>query len=185
MANSSGATESVHSPKAPAEDLHTSSPNDAKVLSSRPGETTDSKPEKTADPTVDSSNLDDRIAARRLRIQRRIDALKRTEQGDEDDFKAKMDLELSRGEKQAEASRVRLEKLVRDGNELVSNISVASHARENQRRRDEEVIGRQRKERLEAEAKSSGERFEEISKKWELAVKIDIPQELHAVSLHF
>jgi len=38
-----------------------------------------------------------------------------------------------------------------------------------------------RNEKLEAEAKSAAEKFDEITKKWEYALSKEIPQDLHAV----
>ena len=133
------------------------------------------------EPSVESANIDERIAARRLRIDRRIEARRKAEMADGDDFKGPGEEELSRGEKQVEASRQRLEKLIRDGNELVSNIRTACDARENQRRQEEEEISRQRKDKLDAEAKASAERFDEITKKWEVVLQREVPQELQEV----
>merc|ERR1711988_730360 len=47
------------------------------------------------------------------------------------------------------------------------------------RRLDEEEARRQRNEKLEGEAKSAMEKFEEITKKWEFALSKEIPQDLH------
>jgi len=58
---------------------------------------------------------------------------------------------------------------------------VAADTREHLRRTEEEEDSRQRKDRLEQEAKTANEKFEEIVKKWETAQTKDIPQELHEV----
>jgi len=55
---------------------------------------------------------------------------------------------------------------------------VACHAREDARRGEEFEIKRQRLEKLEAEAKSAVDKFEEITKKWDLALSKDTPQGL-------
>ena len=70
-------------------------------------------------------------------------------------------------------------KLEKDGLELVTNVRVAGDAREDHRRKEEEDAARTRKEKLDQEAKSAAEKFEEIVKKWEGAQAKDIPQELH------
>lgn len=87
--------------------------------------------------------------------------------------------ELSKSRKQIQDSRSRLVKLEKDGQELVTNIRVAADTREHFRRTEEEEDARLRKERLEQEAKTANEKFEEIVKKWETAQTKDIPQELH------
>ncbi|XP_065828940.1 dynein regulatory complex protein 1-like [Oscarella lobularis] len=136
-------------------------------------------------PTVDSENPEERIKARRLRIQARLEAEKREARGDklakqkplsESDSKANR-----KSRQQIEKSRQRLEKLKADGTELVTNVGVAADARE-MTRRDEEDRGEQdRKERLEAEAKASEERFEEISKRWETLRPKAGAEELHSL----
>jgi len=74
-----------------------------------------------------------------------------------------------------------LVKLKSDGTELVTNVHVAADARESMRRLEEEEQRRQRNEKLEAEAKSATEKFEEITKKWEYALSKEIPQDLNAM----
>jgi len=89
--------------------------------------------------------------------------------------------EITKGRKQIQESRGRLIKLEKDGLELVTNVRIAGDSREHARRTEEEESTRIRKERLEQEAKSANEKFEEIVKKWETAQTKDIPQELHEV----
>lgn len=87
--------------------------------------------------------------------------------------------ELSKSRKQMEVSRQRITKLLRDGNEFLSNIRVACDARENSRRIEDDELKRQRRERIDNEAKQGLEKFEEITKKWESALQKEIPQDLH------
>ena len=63
-------------------------------------------------------------------------------------------------------SKERLKKLISDGNQLVSGVSVAGDSREVSRRFEEDDIRKARYEKMEAEANASTERFEEIMKKW-------------------
>ncbi|KAL2082211.1 hypothetical protein ACEWY4_022029 [Coilia grayii] len=128
-------------------------------------------------PSVLSQNQEERIAARRLRIAARIEAKKRSEQGEDSGQKVE-DKEETKSQLQVELSERRIQKLKIDGTELVSNIQVAADARESQRRDEQEEERRLRLEKLEAEAKSSLEKFEEISKKWSEAKVREIPQQL-------
>ncbi|XP_074656888.1 dynein regulatory complex protein 1-like [Tubulanus polymorphus] len=134
--------------------------------------------EEETGPSVDSNDPEERIAARRGRIAKRSELERRAARGEED-LEKKEVKELSKSRKQIEESRTRLTKLKSDGTELVTNIRVAGDARESSRRIDEEEIRRLRKEKLEAEAKAGTERFDDITKKWELALQKDVPQELH------
>lgn len=69
-------------------------------------------------------------------------------------------------------------KLLLCGTELVTNIQVAADIRETRRRVEEEEIKRQRLEKLENEVKTSQDKFDEISSKWEEGKQKIIPQEL-------
>ncbi|MEE6520228.1 hypothetical protein FKM82_018058 [Ascaphus truei] len=75
----------------------------------------------------------------------------------------------------------RLAKLVSDGTQLVTNIEIATDARETQRRAEEEELKTLRMEKLNNEAKSSLEKFEDITKKWVSGKAKEIPQDLWEV----
>ncbi|XP_060564284.1 dynein regulatory complex protein 1-like [Ruditapes philippinarum] len=135
--------------------------------------------EEEIGPSVDSNDPEERIAARRIRIQKRVEAARRAALGEDPNEKKEIKEELSKSRKQIEESRLRLTKLKQDGFELVTNIRVAGDAREAMRRNEEEDAKRLRKERLEQEAKSGADRFEEITKRWESALQKEIPQSLH------
>ncbi|XP_030830868.1 dynein regulatory complex protein 1 [Strongylocentrotus purpuratus] len=138
--------------------------------------------EEDTGPSVDSTDPEERIAARRLRITKRVEAARREKLGEDPGAKKKEDKEeASKSRKQVEESRQRLTKLQSHGTELVTNVRVAADSREAQRRAEEEETQRQRDEKLEAEAKAGMERFEEITKRWEQANGRDIPQELHDI----
>ncbi|KAL9962962.1 hypothetical protein ACROYT_G032120 [Oculina patagonica] len=134
-------------------------------------------------PSVDSAVAEERIAARRIRIQRRLEAARREASGEDATKKKPVDSEKDalKSRKQMEDSRQRLVKLKSDGTELVTNVHVAADARESMRRLEEEEQRRQRNEKLEAEAKSATEKFEEITKKWEYALSKEIPQDLNSM----
>ncbi|KAK2171357.1 hypothetical protein NP493_1066g02024 [Ridgeia piscesae] len=129
-------------------------------------------------PSIDSADPEERIAARRLRITKRLEQLRRAQLGEDDAANKDVKEELSISRKQMEESRHRLLRLVEDGYELVTNIRDATDAREGEWRTDEDEIKRQRKDRLDAEAKSGSEKFDEITKKWESALQKEIPQDL-------
>ncbi|XP_005107087.1 dynein regulatory complex protein 1 [Aplysia californica] len=139
--------------------------------------------EEDVGPSVDSNDLEERIAARRIRISKRVEAARKVLLGEDLNEQKEVKEEISKSRKQIEDSRLRLTKLRKDGFELVTNIRVAGDAREAARRTIEEEAKRHRKEKLEAEAKSAAERFEEITKKWESALQKEVPQSLHEMLL--
>ncbi|XP_053057100.1 dynein regulatory complex protein 1 isoform X3 [Acinonyx jubatus] len=72
----------------------------------------------------------------------------------------------------------KLAKLLLCGTELVTNIQVAADIREIHRRVEEGEIRRQRLEKLENEVKTSQDKFDEITMKWEEGKRKRIPQDL-------
>ncbi|NXP78999.1 DRC1 protein, partial [Ramphastos sulfuratus] len=72
----------------------------------------------------------------------------------------------------------KLTKLLFDGTQLVTNIQAAADLRETQRRAEGAELKLQRVKKLEDEAKSSTQKFEEITSKWALAKEMEIPQDL-------
>ncbi|EDM02992.1 similar to hypothetical protein [Rattus norvegicus] len=110
-------------------------------------------------PSVNSDNPQERIQARRLRIAARQEARRRF-----------TDCHLFVFQK--------LTKLLLCGTELVTNIQVAADIREIHRRVEEEETKRQRLEKLENEVKTSQDKFDEITSKWEEGRQKRIPQEL-------
>ncbi|RUS77198.1 hypothetical protein EGW08_015025 [Elysia chlorotica] len=142
-----------------------------------------SNEEEDVGPSVDSNDMEERIAARRIRIAKRADAARKALLGEDLNELKEVKEEISKSRKQIEDSRLRLTKLRKDGFELVSNIRVAGDAREAARRTIEEEAKRHRKEKLESEAKSAAERFDEITKKWESALQKEVPQSLHEMLL--
>ena len=131
-------------------------------------------------PSVDSENVNERIMARRLRIQRRVDVSKREASGEDLSQKKTKELtsELSKSRKQIEMSQQVLIKLISDGGELVSNVEAACDSREALRRMEEDENRRLRTEKLEAEVKAAAEKFEDITRKWDISLSKDAPQDL-------
>ncbi|XP_018876166.1 dynein regulatory complex protein 1 isoform X2 [Gorilla gorilla gorilla] len=129
-------------------------------------------------PSVHSDNSQERIQARRLRIAARLEARRREALGEYLDGKKESEEDQSKSYKQKEESRLKLAKLLLCGTELVTNIQVAIDIREIHRRVEEEEIKRQRIEKLENEVKTSQDKFNEITSKWEEGKQKRIPQEL-------
>ncbi|XP_047602643.1 dynein regulatory complex protein 1 isoform X2 [Lutra lutra] len=129
-------------------------------------------------PSIHSDNPQERIQARRLRIAARLEARRREALGEYLDGKKESEEDQSKSYKQKEESRLKLNKLLLCGTELVTNIQVATDIREIHRRVEEEEIKRQRLEKLENEVKTSQDKFDEITAKWEEGKQKRIPQEL-------
>ncbi|XP_014637307.1 PREDICTED: dynein regulatory complex protein 1 [Ceratotherium simum simum] len=129
-------------------------------------------------PSIHSDNPQERIQARRLRIAARLEARRREALGEYLDGKKESEEDQSKSYKQKEESRLKLAKLLLCGAEFVTNIQVATDIREIHRRVEEEEIKRQRLEKLENEVKTSQDKFDEITAKWEEGKQKRIPQDL-------
>ncbi|XP_051965890.1 dynein regulatory complex protein 1 isoform X2 [Xyrauchen texanus] len=116
-------------------------------------------------PSVECASQKERIKARRLRITARNEAKKRQEFGDSSG-KGDVKEEARKSQKEVEQSERILDKLKSDGLELVTNIQVAADARVSNTRTEQAEGFRLRREKVENEAKSSQEKFEEINRKW-------------------
>ncbi|XP_057283673.1 dynein regulatory complex protein 1 [Pezoporus wallicus] len=123
---------------------------------------------------------EERIAARQRRIAARLDAKRREALGEEPEPKVveKKKEEQRKSHQQIEESRQRLAKLQFESMQMVTNIQVAADLRETQRRAENEDLKLQRMQKLENEAKSSAQKFAEITSKWALAKDMTIPQDL-------
>ncbi|XP_061424810.1 dynein regulatory complex protein 1 [Lethenteron reissneri] len=121
---------------------------------------------KAAPPSVESSDQTERIEARRLRVAARVEALKRAILGETSSLSLDALTQGGQAQRREEESRQRLDKLLEDGTELVSNVRVAVDAREVQRRAHNEEARRLRLEKLESEARESLEKFERIASGW-------------------
>ncbi|XP_008066320.1 dynein regulatory complex protein 1 isoform X2 [Carlito syrichta] len=132
-------------------------------------------------PSIHSDNPQERILARRHRIASRQEARRRETLQEYLDGKKESEEVQSKSCKQKEESRLKLAKLLLCGTELVTNIQVATDIREIHRRVEEEEIKRQRVEKLENEVKTSQDKFDEITAKWEEGKQKRIPQDLWEV----
>ncbi|XP_073529901.1 dynein regulatory complex protein 1 isoform X2 [Phyllobates terribilis] len=135
----------------------------------------------TPGPSLSSEDQQERIQARRLRITARIEAKRWAALGEDPSTKTEHKETPRKSYRQMDDSRQRLRKLVSDGTGLVTNIQVAADARETQRRAEEEEMRRLRVEKVDGEANSSYEEFEDITKKWRLSGEKRLPHELWAL----
>ncbi|GAA49524.1 coiled-coil domain-containing protein 164, partial [Clonorchis sinensis] len=135
------------------------------------------KQEEIADvgPSVNSDDIEQRIAARTIRIKNRL--LQQRPQPEEQDSESKNE-ELSLSKKQIETSSQRIAKLIRDGDTFVSNIRVACDARENMRRTEEDELNARRIEKLEYDATTGLDAFNKITEKWDTVRAGELPQEI-------
>ncbi|XP_069478007.1 dynein regulatory complex protein 1-like [Ambystoma mexicanum] len=132
-------------------------------------------------PSTDSEDQQERLKARRMRIAAREDSKRRQALGEDPNSRKDVKEDLRQSHKQVEDSRQRLSKLVSDGTQLVTDIQAAADAREAQRRAEEEELKRLRLDKLENEAKTSLETFEDITNKWVSAKNRKIPQDIWEV----
>jgi len=138
-----------------------------------------SREEEDQGPSVDSADPEERILARRLRIAKRNQKIRKL--GDDKPDSMDADGEEARGKamKQIEESSVRLEKLRDDGMLLVTNVRTASDGREMHHKLQDSQRKLDRNEKLEAEAKTSAEKFKEITGKWQSVRVREVPHMLH------
>jgi len=142
----------------------------------------DGSTEEDTGPSVDSADPEERILARRLRIAKRNEQIRREQMGVEkqDANEAEEEDKMSgKAAKQVEESNMRLEKLRDDGMMLVTNVRTASDAREMAHKIQDSEKTLDRNEKLEAEAKTSVEKFKEITGKWVSAHVREVPYSLH------
>ncbi|XP_015599307.1 dynein regulatory complex protein 1 isoform X2 [Cephus cinctus] len=127
------------------------------------------------EPSVISMDPNERKLARRLRIQRRLEALKKQEGPEEEEV-----VEKTSTERQILASAELLEKLILEGNEVISNVRVANDAREVQRRKEEKEIRSKLLSRLEEESEESLQKYKQISSKWPGILGSNDPLDIHS-----
>ncbi|XP_011299599.1 dynein regulatory complex protein 1 [Fopius arisanus] len=132
--------------------------------------------DKLGEPSVTSSDPNERKLARRIRIQRTLEARKKRHDPTEDEAI----VEKTATEKQIDASEELLQKLITEGNEIISNVRVANDAREVSRREDEITTRNILLEHLENEAADSLEKYEEINSKWAPILASKDPLDIHA-----
>ncbi|XP_043274905.1 dynein regulatory complex protein 1 [Venturia canescens] len=126
------------------------------------------------EPSVTSSDPNERKLARRLRIQRRLEALKKQDGAEEDEI-----IEKSQTEKQIEASAEILEKLIAEGDEVVCNVKIANDARAVDRREEDIAVRKKLMKILEDEAAESLEKYQIVNEKWAGILQSKDPLDIH------
>ncbi|XP_039981577.1 dynein regulatory complex protein 1 isoform X2 [Xiphias gladius] len=150
-------------------------------------EEVDKKPEDASEPAVLSENRGTKsgtVNTLRVETQEADEdpSAELKEEADEEAWESLPQEEEEEEEEDVEGSEQitpqRITKLRSDLTTLVTNIQTAADARESMRRTELEEARRIRLERLENYAKSSQEKFEEITRRWSTAKDKVIPQEL-------
>ncbi|XP_058806553.1 dynein regulatory complex protein 1 [Phymastichus coffea] len=129
--------------------------------------------EESEEPSVLSSDPDERKLARRLRIQKRIEALKRLDGDEEEDA-----VEQSLTEKQIIESAELLEKLLTEGNEVITNVRIANDARELERRKSASEIRMTLLKHLDESARECQQRYEIINERWATILQSNDPLDI-------
>uniref|UniRef100_A0A1B6H2U9 Dynein regulatory complex protein 1 n=1 Tax=Cuerna arida TaxID=1464854 RepID=A0A1B6H2U9_9HEMI len=138
--------------------------------------------QKTVDnePQITSPYREERIMARRLRVQKRnAAAKKRLMQSDDVGKESSSEKEETVLEQQVEKSTVELLTLTHEGKELISNVRVAADAHEVKRRADQAAAKEARIKKLEEEANLAQQKFNQINSKWESITLLNDPLDLH------
>ncbi|CAL8391925.1 dynein regulatory complex protein 1 [Gadus morhua] len=137
---------------------------------------------KPVEVVVSSSEAEmhqERTDAHRLRGAARSTAKERGQRGEDSNEDMVIKDAGRPSEQRAEQSERMLVNLLSEGTQLITNIQVAADAKESQRRTELREGRRLQVEKLECEARSSMEKFEEITRGWSQAKAKVIPQELH------
>nr|CAH8865438.1 unnamed protein product [Trichobilharzia regenti] len=129
---------------------------------------------KDVGPSVDSDDIEQRIAARRLRIKNRqemlgADTLTTTTK--------EQSHQVGLGRAQIEQSNQRIAKLIRDGDSFVTNIRVACDARENLKRAEDHELNQIRVQNLEDDATNSLDLFNKITEQWDIVQESELVDE--------
>ncbi|CAH8634638.1 unnamed protein product [Schistosoma rodhaini] len=129
---------------------------------------------KDVGPSIDSDDIQQRIAARRIKLQNRLERLR----GDVHSNETKSSKEdIGLGRSQIELSSKRISKLIRDGDAFITNIRVACDAREYFKRTEDHELNHNRIRVLEDEATRSLEAFNKITEQWEKAQESELLDE--------
>ncbi|XP_018403507.1 PREDICTED: dynein regulatory complex protein 1 [Cyphomyrmex costatus] len=131
--------------------------------------------EDAEEPSVTSLDPKERKLARRIRIQRRLEALAKKSDIEDEEI-----IEKTLTERQILASLDLLEKLSLEGDEVVTSVKVANDARELQRRREAQEIRRNLLKKLEEDDEECMKRYRKINDKWANILASKDPLDIHA-----
>ncbi|KYN28809.1 PREDICTED: dynein regulatory complex protein 1 [Trachymyrmex cornetzi] len=125
--------------------------------------------------SVTSLDPNERKLARRIRIQRRLEALAKKSDIEDEEI-----IEKTLTERQILASSDLLENLSLEGDEVVTSVKVANDARELQRRREAQEIRRKLLKNLEEDDEECMKRYRKINEKWSDILASKDPLDIHA-----
>ncbi|XP_014235339.1 dynein regulatory complex protein 1 [Trichogramma pretiosum] len=131
------------------------------------------------EPSTLSTDPNERKLARRLRIQRRVEALQKLDGYVDDVIEEHEVTDETLTEKQIQESAELLENLLAEGNEVITNVRVANDARELERRREAAEIQEQLLQRLEASASECRVLYDVISERWPAILASNDPLDIN------
>ncbi|XP_076386517.1 dynein regulatory complex protein 1 isoform X2 [Megachile rotundata] len=126
------------------------------------------------EPSILSLDASERKLARKLRINRRVEAQIRKTKALDDEI-----IEITPVEKQILDSIETLEKLAAEGDEVVAGVRVATDAKELRRRKEVKETREKVLKILEEEDQNCMEKYNEIAKKWPSILASKDPLEIH------
>ncbi|XP_014206899.1 dynein regulatory complex protein 1 [Copidosoma floridanum] len=126
------------------------------------------------EPSLQSADPNERKLARRLRTQSRAEASQKPEAEDHGEA-----VKESLTEKQIIASEELLEKLIEEGNEVISNVRVANDARELERRIKSSEIRKQFLDSLDKNARLCKDQYDLINDQWMSILRSNDPLVIH------
>ncbi|KAK5641763.1 hypothetical protein RI129_010310 [Pyrocoelia pectoralis] len=129
------------------------------------------------EPQVTSSDPKERKLARQLRIERRLEAIRRQNLPEGEEIEETVKPTLL--QEQLQKSYKLLENLTVEGNEYITNVRIANDSREANRREEEDLIRVNILEQLEKEAASAETQFNEINEKWASILNYNDPLQIN------
>ncbi|XP_065677851.1 dynein regulatory complex protein 1 isoform X3 [Hydra vulgaris] len=132
-------------------------------------------------PSINSESVDERILARRQRIEKTLEERKKGFLPK--DQQSEKNKEFLKSETQIIQSNQSLSRLISGSSELVSNVEIACQGRLVTLREEENLRRNQRLVKLENESKAAAEKFYNIVNKWDVLLKNEDSQSLHKIFL--
>jgi len=127
--------------------------------------------------STQSSDQDERIRARRVRIEKRT--ISRSEEGKKHKVADPEEKQKSRRKQQVANSLVKLDKTKTSTVEAVTSVRIEADHVENGRRIQEEAKRQQRLQSLQTEALTSGKKNAAVEMRWAELMELNMPLELH------
>ncbi|EZA58830.1 Coiled-coil domain-containing protein-like protein [Ooceraea biroi] len=131
--------------------------------------------EDAEEPSITSSDPNERKLARRLRVQQRLEALTKKRDTEDEEI-----AERTLTENQILASSELLASLLAEGDEVVSCVRLANDARELQRRKEEQEIRKALLKTLEEDDQECMRKYKEINERWSSILASKDPLDIHA-----